>query len=148
MRWYSCWYGWATVNRLDAGSIPATAARHTRRLHRVPIKSRARSVEVFISELIEWASVFCIRSHENIGHYCALLCKRGFWKNHTYGRTSQWVMATVSKTAERPQGCLEGSTPFLSASKKCVSDRAVRYRVSILARRVRLPRDTLNINAG
>ena len=26
MRWYSCWYGWATVNRLDAGSIPATAA--------------------------------------------------------------------------------------------------------------------------
>jgi hypothetical protein len=26
VRWYSCWYGWATVNRFDAGSIPATAA--------------------------------------------------------------------------------------------------------------------------
>ena len=27
MRWVLCWYGKATVNRRDAGSIPATAAR-------------------------------------------------------------------------------------------------------------------------
>ena len=26
MRWVLCWYGKATVNRPDAGSIPATAA--------------------------------------------------------------------------------------------------------------------------
>ena len=26
MRWGLCWYGLAAVNRLDAGSIPATAA--------------------------------------------------------------------------------------------------------------------------
>ena len=26
MRWCSCWYGQAAVNRFDAGSIPATAA--------------------------------------------------------------------------------------------------------------------------
>lgn len=26
VRWYSCWYGWAAVNRFGAGSIPATAA--------------------------------------------------------------------------------------------------------------------------
>ncbi len=26
MRWVLCWYGKATVNRRDAGSIPATAA--------------------------------------------------------------------------------------------------------------------------
>jgi hypothetical protein len=27
MRWGLCWYGQAAVNRRDAGSIPATAAR-------------------------------------------------------------------------------------------------------------------------
>ena len=29
MRWVLCWYGKATVNRRDAGSIPATAAGDT-----------------------------------------------------------------------------------------------------------------------
>ena len=30
LRWGPCWYGQAAVNRPDAGSIPATAARNGR----------------------------------------------------------------------------------------------------------------------
>ena len=68
------------------------------------------------------------------------------------GRTSQSVMAAVSKTVERTYVRLEGSIPspsaFCNSQTCCVSDRAARYRVSIPARRVRLPRDTFPTHCG
>ena len=44
MRWVLCWYGRATVNRLDAGSIPASAASNGRASQRA-MAAASKAVE-------------------------------------------------------------------------------------------------------
>jgi hypothetical protein len=45
MRWVLCWYGKATVNRRDAGSIPASAALTNGRASRLATAAASKAVE-------------------------------------------------------------------------------------------------------